>query len=254
MTRSALAGRADHPTSTARPSTRRGAAQGPARGRPPSGKTIALAGSAGSLLAGRWAPFDAHWFARALPAARREDLGRMAARLDARAVEARRELAVLAELEAGVAGAAPPALAGRAPRAAHRRRSSAQAAAGGWLHAARGTGALRPAQPATADPWPCAIQHSSLSAVRRAAAPTALRCRGRPGAAGAAAAGGPGGGRAARAQPAGRPRGGRLGGRAVLSARVWGSARLGARASGALRGCPASAQGAAEGPRHAKRG
>jgi len=53
----------------------------------------------------------------------------MAARLDARAVEARRELAVLAELEAGVAGAARPALAGRTSGGSAHRRGRAAAAA-----------------------------------------------------------------------------------------------------------------------------
>jgi hypothetical protein len=53
----------------------------------------------------------------------------MAARLDARAVEARRELAVLAELEAGVAGAARPALAGRTSGGGAHRRGRAAAAA-----------------------------------------------------------------------------------------------------------------------------
>ena len=83
------------------------ARQVPGRGRPPSGKTLPLASAPGGALTSHWAPFDARWFARTLPAARREDLAAMAARLDARAAELRKELAGLAELEAGVAGAPP---------------------------------------------------------------------------------------------------------------------------------------------------
>ncbi|KAK9839223.1 hypothetical protein WJX81_002221 [Elliptochloris bilobata] len=83
---------------------RRAGPKVPARGRPPSGKTLPLAGAAVSgALASHWAPFDARWFARTLPAARREDLAAMAARLDTRAAEVRSELAGLAELEAGMA-------------------------------------------------------------------------------------------------------------------------------------------------------
>lgn len=84
------------------------ARQVPGRGRPPSGKTLPLASAPGGALTSHWVPFDARWFARTLPAARREDLAAMAARLDARAAELRKELAGLAELEAGVAGARPP--------------------------------------------------------------------------------------------------------------------------------------------------
>jgi len=134
--------------------------------------------------------------------------------------------------------------------ARRRRRTAAQAAVGlpgRWLHAARGTGTLQRARPATANPCPPVCQRTArcppvcqrtarLSAGRRATAPTAVGCRGRPGATSAAAAGGPGGGRAARAQPAGRPRGRGLGGRAVLSASCRGSARVPCKCTGCSEG------------------
>lgn len=64
-----------------------------------------MAGAGGTALASHWAPFDQRWFARVLPTANREDLGAMVVRLDACSADIRRELAVLTELEAGVAGA-----------------------------------------------------------------------------------------------------------------------------------------------------